>query len=239
MVEDALFLHQKLTIIHGFGEADITETRQRIRASRRVQKEPLSLTSFLMHTFACELAKTPSLQASIIGRRKYIPSEVDLFVPTEVKAENRLLLVPKIFKQADRKSASALEIEYRAFQQGGKTLHPMEIAFLGLPWFLRRLGYRYIWRSPKRKKQQFGTAYFTALHMFAPSHTQGIPAPMHSLGFMATSLSKRQEWHNGELKTKEYLHFTISSDHRINNGAEIVRFMDRLIKAIEKGRYLS
>jgi hypothetical protein len=148
------------------------------------------------------------------------PDQVDFFTPVE--ADNKdlnTLIIRNVVQKLLR------ELQARFTGSEVLKLNGSQHLFMQLPWFLRKVIYMYWMNRPKLRQAYFGNVYFSSVsNLSNGSAMAGIPIPMHSTGIFLGSVYQQEG--------KDMIKLTVSIDHRINNGAEIARFVKRLKKVL-------
>lgn len=225
-------------IVHGLLEVDVTAARQRIQAHRAATGETLSFTAFIISCLGTAIAEHPETHAYRNWRGQLqIFDDVSINSMIEVPMGGRLVPMPYIFRQANRKSYQQLHQEIRAVQST-----PMESDaarfmgwFLYLPWFVRRLFYWTVTRVPHWFRQQSSPVMVTAVGMFGRGSGWAITKASNTLTVAVGSISKKPGVVGDRIEIREFLHLTISIDHDVVDGAPAARFGSRLVELIESG----
>jgi pyruvate dehydrogenase E2 component (dihydrolipoamide acetyltransferase) len=224
LVEDACAIGQKIPFAHAVWELDVTDIRNKIREIRKINKSPLSLTTFLLYAFVQTVNDNKRLQATKNWRNQWVVFEdIDVFFPVEIENE---VVLPKIIRKANKKSIFELENEINLAKTQKKV--PLDLTkriFLYYPKFLRHFIYKLVMRLPFYRKDTFGLAYFTSLNNPAVlGKGFGIPVLFHPVGMCIGFTENREVIINGEVKVRKIVSITNSVDHNITDGVVFARF---------------
>jgi pyruvate/2-oxoglutarate dehydrogenase complex dihydrolipoamide acyltransferase (E2) component len=241
MIADAVRLGLRIPNIHSLVELDITNARRHLREFRKQSGQKRSLTSYLVH--AC--VQTINEDRSIQGMRDFrggirIYKNVDVFFPIENKAEDSPQLNSVIIR--DTAELSMDEIHQRlskAVREEIPKPDQRRTIFLRAPWFIKKWFYL-IWMSiPKWRKNIFGTVYISSIMNFSIERKAwGIPIPWHSMGIFIGAISKQVVQTKDGFETRDMLQITLSVDHRVSNGGDMARFIQRLKENLENRNLL-
>jgi pyruvate/2-oxoglutarate dehydrogenase complex dihydrolipoamide acyltransferase (E2) component len=234
---------QRMPMIHGLIEVDVTRARAYLREHKAKTGESLSFTAFLMACLAKAVDENKAVQACRKGRNQLILFEdVDVNTQIEHEMNGQKQAIVYILRAANRKTFLEIHHEIRAAQgedvakavKGIKALN----ALLSLPTFLLRIGYWVLWwigrTSPQLMKKYGGTVSLTAVGMFGKGAGWGIPLAgqtMMSVG----GIGVKPGVVDGHIAIRDYLSLTMSFDHSIVDGAPAARFTGRLKELIESG----
>jgi len=234
---------QRMPMIHGLLEVDVTRARAHLREHKAKTGESLSFTAFLIACLAKAVDEHKAVQAYRKGRNQLILfGDVDVNIQIEHDMNGQKQAIVYIPRAANRKTFREIHHEIRAAQgedvaqavKGVKALH----ALLSLPTFLLRIGYWVLWwigrRSPRLMKQYFGTVSLTAVGMFGKGAGWGIPLAGQTM-MTVGGIGEKLGVVDGKIAMREYLSLTMSVDHSIVDGTPAVRFTDRLKDLIERG----
>lgn len=226
---------------------DITDTRRAIRAYRREHGTPLSLSTYLLYSYARAVAKYPGLQTYRKGGlRVVVFRAVDMSVIVERNVGGERTTTTYIVRNAHEKSMEEIDEELRAAKQatnesaftGNTERNPGE-RFSRLPRFLRRTILAYAMRRrPLLRRRLFGTVSFTSVAMFGTGRGWAVPITPHALNLVVGGLERLPRFRGGELVEREILHVTLSMDHDFVDGAVATRFLDELKRGVETCKYL-
>jgi len=234
---------QRMPMIHGLIEVDVTRVRAHLREHKAKTGESLSFTAFLIACLAKAVDEHKAAQAYRKGRNQLILFEdVDVNTQIEHEMNGQKQAIVYILRAANRKTFREIHHEIRVAQgedvakavKGIKALNSL----LSLPTFLLRIGYWVLWwigrRYPQLMKKYFGTVSLTAVGMFGKGAGWGIPLAGQTM-MTVGGIGEKPGVVDGQIALRDYLSLTISFDHDIIDGAPAARFTQRLKDLIESG----
>ena len=241
LVIDSVRYGKRKHTIHGLLEIDVTEPRRRIRDLGTREGEPPSFTAFAIHCLARAISEHPMLAAYRDWRGRLIVfDDVDVNAIVEREVRGTTLGSVVLVRSADRKTVRQIHVEIRAAQ--GRTVrgrdHPLWMAYLFLPGFVRGWLWRVAGRFPHLVKRVGGTVSVTAVGMFAGGGGWGIGIGSHTIVLTLGGISRRAAVVDGRIEAREILDVTISFDHDIVDGAPAARFASRLRQLVESAEGL-
>ncbi|HEX4921951.1 MAG TPA: 2-oxo acid dehydrogenase subunit E2 [Candidatus Bathyarchaeia archaeon] len=234
---------QRMPMIHGLLEVDVTKARMFLREHKAKTGETLSFTAFIIACLAKAVDENKAVQAYRKGRNRLILFE-DVNVNTQIEREldGQKSAIPYTVRAANRKTFREIHHEIRAaqVQDVAQAVEGMGFkAFPFLPTFLFRIGWWVLWRigrtSPRVWTKYMGTVGITAVGMFGKGAGWGIPLTGHTLYITLGGITEKPGVVDGQIAMREYLSMTISFDHSIVDGAPAARFTGRLKDLIESG----
>ena len=234
---------QRMPVMHGLIEVDVTRARAFLREHKATTGESLSFTAFLIACLAKAVEEHKAVQAYRKGRHQLILFEdVDVNTQIEHEMNGQKQAIVYILRAANRKTFREIHHEIRAAQgedvakavKGIKALN----ALLFLPTFLLRIGYWVLWwigrTSPQLMKKYAGTVSLTAVGMFGKGAGWGIPLAGQTM-MTVGGIGEKPGVVDGHAAVREYLSLTISVDQGVVDGAPAARFTGRLKELIESG----
>jgi len=241
-IVDGLRLARRMNAIHALFEADVTDTRRRIREIRRQNKTSLSLTTFVTYCIARVVDENKAIQAYHRGGKLIVHDDVHIAVIIERKFSGQgAPLFPLLIKSANRKSLREIENEIDQAKKKN-TDTPMNKTLLNLYWytprFLREMLFSIWMKTPAYREKLVGTVGLSAVGMFGKGAGWGIPIPSYTLNITTGTIARKPALVNGEVVNREYLSLTASFDHDVVDGAPATRFTQRLREMIESGEGL-
>ncbi len=174
---------QRMPMIHGLLEVDVTRARAHLREHKAKTGETLSFTAFIIACLAKAIDENKAVQAYRKGRHQLILFE-DVDVNTQIERDmaGQKSAIPYTVRAANRKTFREIHHEIRAAQgeDVAKAAEGMGFkAFPFLPTFLFRIGWGVLWRigrtSPQVWTKYMGTVGITAVGMFGKGAGWGIP----------------------------------------------------------------
>ncbi len=229
---------QHKPMIHGLIEVDVSRAREFLLEHKAKTGEVLSFTAFIIACLGKAVDENKSVQAFRKGSKRLIVfDDVDVGTPIERDVAGIWPAVPYTVRAANRKTFREIHQEIRTAQmqdvvKGFK-------AFLFLPTFLFRIGWRVLWwmsgRYPQMWKKYWGTVGISAVGMFGKGAGWGIPLAGQTLMITLGGIGEKPVIVDGQIAMRDYLSLTVSFDHDIIDGAPAARFTQQLIDLIESG----
>lgn len=234
MVEDASKLGQAIPHIYVLAELEITGVKKKIKDYNNKNKFSISLNDYFLYCFSKTLENKIELQAIKNWKNELVIfDDIDVFFPIEKNIENQKVVQPLILKSINKKSIHQIHTEADNFKLATNSIiNKSQYFFLKLPYFIKKNFYNFWMKMPKMRKQIFGTAYYSAGGMFGSSKVWGIPKPVPSIGLFLGNINKVEKIQEGEIKVLDILTVTVTMDHSINDGAELLRFVHNFKKNI-------
>jgi pyruvate/2-oxoglutarate dehydrogenase complex dihydrolipoamide acyltransferase (E2) component len=234
---------QRMPMIHGLLEVDVTRACAFLREYKAKTGESLSFTAFIIACLAKAVDENKSVQAYRQGRNQLILFEdVDVNTQIEREMDGQKPAIPYTVRAANRKTFREIHHEIRAaqVQDVAKAAEGMGFkAFQFLPTFLFRIGWWVLWRVgrtyPQVWTKYMGTVGITAVGMFGKGAGWGIPLTGHTLYITLGGIGEKPGVVDGQIAIRKYLSMTISFDHAMIDGAPAARFTMRLKDLIESG----
>ncbi len=234
---------QRMPMMHGLIEVDVTRARAFLREHKAKTGESLSFTAFLIACLAKAVDENKAVQACRKGRHQLILFEdVDVNTQIEHEMNGQKQAIVYIIRAANRKTFREIHHEIRAAQgedvaQAVKGIKALN-ALLFLPTFLLKIGYWVLWwigrTSPQLMKKYGGTVSLTAVGMFGKGVGWGIPLAGQTM-MTVGGIGEKPGVVDGQIAIREYLSLTLSFDHDLIDGAPAARFTGRLKELIESG----
>jgi 2-oxoacid dehydrogenases acyltransferase (catalytic domain) len=242
-VRDVLAEGRRKNIAHLRLEADIGSMRERLGEHRRRSAELVSITSYVAKSFACAIEEDKRMQAYRLGKSRLVLfDDVDLVFMVEREWENEPIPVFSIVRAAQRKAAHEIHRELQMAKEAplgtDGPMNALEMQFFLLPSFLRRVLWFFVRRNPYWFKDVAGTALVSSMGMFTSGASVGVPITPMTLSLCIGSIEKKLALLDGQVIEREVLHFNISIDHDIIDGAPLVRFAESFKKILLDGRAL-
>ena len=229
-------------------EVDVSDARSKIRQIRRSGKK-ISFLAWLIKVIADCVALHPPING--INRRRgnkvVVFRDVDISLVIEKEVKGTRVPLPYVIREADQKTLYQIysEIESAKSQifedEGdyvlGERRNPLVMKlFTSLPQWLRLLLMRkFVINNPQRLKAMMGTVMVTTAGM--AGHIKGwiMPFSMHPLCLAFGSLNEKSVVYHGEITIREVLHLTVLVDHDVIDGVPAAKFVDDLVRKLEKG----
>ncbi len=228
-------------------EVDVTDAWDAVRASRRSGRK-ISFTAWLLKVIAdCAAQHPPVAGLNQAARgRVVVFDDIDLSIVVEKEVNGALVPLPYVIRKADQKTIFQIQDEIEAARsqavQGegdyvlGEGGGPGYLKwFTRLPQWLRLILFRVYLSDPLRVKNAMGTIMVTTVGMLG--HTRGwiVPTSLHPLCLAFGSLNEQPAVHRGEIQKRSILHLTVLVDHDVIDGVPAARFVDDLVRDMERG----
>jgi len=229
-------------------EVDVTEARNKIKQNRRSGKMT-SFTAWLIKVIADCVALHPPICGinRPRGNKVMVFSDVDISLVIEKEVKGTRVPLPFVIRKADQKNLYQIysEIESAKSQKFqdegdyvlGERRNPLGMKlFANFPQWLRLFLMRiFLLNNPKRIKDMMGTVMVSTVGM--AGHTRGwiMPFSMHPLCLAFGSLNEQPAVYRREILVREILHLTVLVDHDVIDGIPAAKFVDDLVKKLEKG----
>jgi pyruvate/2-oxoglutarate dehydrogenase complex dihydrolipoamide acyltransferase (E2) component len=228
-------------------EVDVTEARSKIKQNRQSGKKA-SVTAWLIKVIADCVALHPPISGinRPRGNKVVVFGDVDISLVIEKEVNGTRVPLPYVIRKADQKTLYQIYAEIEAAKSQvfedegdyvlGEKYNPLWMKlFVSLPQWLRLVLMRVFLNNPQRVKNMMGTVMVTTAGMVG--HTKGwiIPFSMHPLCLAFGSLNEQPAVYHGEIQKREILHLTVLIDHDVIDGVPAARFVDDLVKKLEKG----
>lgn len=229
-------------------QVDVTEARLKIKQHRQGGAK-ISFIAWLVKTIADSVALHPAVNGVNRPRRNRVAvfKDVDVSIVIEKEVNGVRVPLPYVIRSADKKTVAHIQQEIESaksqfFQDEGdyvlgKKNNPVWMrAFLRLPQWLRIPFMRtLVFNNPQRLKDAMGTVMITTVGMAGRLKGWIIPYSAHPLCFALGSLNEQPAVHCGEICKREILHLTVLIDHDAVDGIPAARFVDELVKKLERG----
>jgi pyruvate/2-oxoglutarate dehydrogenase complex dihydrolipoamide acyltransferase (E2) component len=229
---DVLAEGKRKSIAHILFDAELDEVVEQLTKMRHQGGEPVSLTSYIVKSFACAIAENKRMQAYRFGRSRLIAfDDVDLAILIEREWEGEAIPVFYLLRAAQHKTVYEISREIRAARETALgTTGPMtalEMHFFLLPVFLRKVMWFFIRLNPYWFKNLVGTAAVTSMGMYTSGTAVGLPITPMTLTLSVGTIEKKPVLKDGHLIERDFVHLNLSIDHDIIDGAPLMRFAER------------
>jgi chloramphenicol O-acetyltransferase len=233
--------------VFGLLEIDVTEARQRLRKLRQ-QGQETSFTAWMIKTIGDCVARNIYAQAMRWKSRKLIAfKDVDIAIPVERVIGGKGVPLPLLLKQTNRKSALDIHHEIQAALQKSIAdekdfiLNPHQFSRLAMqlyylaPQPIRLFLWRRIFVNPFRARKNSGTVMVTTVNAVDGSTGWIVPSrSIHNIALSFGSISKKPWVVHDKVEARDILHLTVTFNHDVIDGVPARRFVQDLVKAIEK-----
>ena len=233
-------------------EVDVTSARAALRRFRQ-QGQDISFTAWIIKCIGDCIARHPEAHAIRLGRRRLVLFEdVDIAIPVERRVDGQDVPLPLLITSTNRKSAGEIDQEIKAgiahtitterdyvLSRHGFAEHVLKL-YYALPGFLRVWLWRRVFGNPFRARKHSGTVVVTTVNAIGPFSAWIVPTrSLQGLCFALGTITKKPWIHEGRIDAREILNLTVCLDHDVIDGAPARRFMQDLVRHIEKGEVRS
>ena len=240
---DVLRAGQRKRFIHALFDVDVTQLRRDLAARHDDDGCAVSFTAVVAHAVGASVDADKLLHAQRRGSTLILFDDVDISTQIEISEGDDLIVKPHVIRAANRKSLRTIHTEIRAAQHDNdpegeaRRLRAMK-AFLHLPRPVRAPAWWAIQRQPRLFKELGGTVGLSAVGMFAPNGSWGVPISFPTLMVTVGGIDRRPGFVGERVEPREYLSLTVTVDHDIVDGAPAARFASRLADHLATGRSL-
>ncbi len=232
--------------VYGLLEIDVTAAREKLRDLRRRGRE-VSFTAWAMKTIACCVADHPGVHALRRGKNRAVAfTDVDVSLMVEREVEGAAVPLPLLIRAAQEKPAEEIDSEIRAAlsqpiaDESGHVLgsHGIPTAlfrlYYALPHFLRVWIIRGLTANPFRTKALSGTVTITTVGgVGSPGWI--IPTRSWHNAVFALGTVSRKPWALGDrIVIRDVLNLTVVLNHDVIDGRPAGKFVQDLVKRMEK-----
>lgn len=232
---DVLDAGRRKNLVHGLLQLDVTEAR-RLLAHPRDGAAPLSFSAWVLHCVAAAVDADRIVHAYRRRNRLVLFADVDVSTQIEAEVAGQRIVKSLIVRAANRKSVRAISDEIRAAQHPrpeDERRYRGTLAFLLLPRFVRRLGWRVVLGDPRWFKRLGGTVGLSSVGMFGAGGGWGIVSAPPTLMVVIGGISTEPRLVDGRPQDRQLLHLTLTLDHAVVDGAPAARFAAHLGRLIE------
>jgi len=236
LILDILEEGRRKPLIHLLTEVDLTDIRPRLRGNA-------SLTAYVAKTFADAVAARPLMQAYRQGRRgRVVFAEVDLAVMVERDLDGEPMPVPFVLRRCEAMElavvqAALRQARYAPLGEDGPW-SALESWFFTWPRALRRILWWWMRRDPSLFKAFAGTVGLTSMGMFSRGGALVLPVTPMTLTLSVGGIAPRVVLREGRPVEAACLQLGLSADHRLIDGAPLMRFAQGLRERLERGEVL-
>ena len=165
-----------------------------------------------------------------------IYDQIDIVTMIEVERGGRKVPMPHLMRDIGGRSLDALHGEIRAVQQRPSVAPGWGLAsrFLALPFFLRRIVYRFVRRVPQWFREFSSPVTVTAVGMFGQGGGWGIPVATVTLCVTVGGIAVKPGVVDGRIEPRQFLDLTLSIDHDVVDGGPMARFAERFRDLLER-----
>ncbi len=232
----------------GLLEVDVTEARN---AARKLRREGMgvSFTAWMIKAIADSVARHREVHAVAAGKRKVVVFDgVDIALPVEREVEEARAPLPVLIRDANHRTVHDIHRDIEAARsqdvsderdyilgEPGFSRLAMRV-YYALPQMLRLAAWKLLFRDPERAKRLSGTVTVTTVGSTGVLDGWILPTrSMHSLVIALGPIAKKPRVVKGEVVARDIMHLTVGFNHDVVDGVPARRFMDDLVRHIEKG----
>ncbi len=232
----------------GLLEVDVTEAR---RAARQLRQEGsgVSFTAWMIKAIADAVARHREVHAVAAGRRKVVVFDsVDIALPVEREVEEARAPLPVLIREANIRTVHDIHRDIEAARsqdvsdesnyilgEHGFSRLAMQL-YYALPQMLRLAVWKMLFRDPVRAKRLSGTVLVTTVGSTGVLDGWMLPTrSMHNLFIALGPIAKKPRVVGGEIVARDIMHLTVGFNHDVVDGVPARRFLDDLVRHVEKG----
>ena len=234
--------------MYGLLEVDVTAARRAARQLRQAG-QGVSFTAWMVKVIAMSAARHGEVHAIAHGRRRVVVFDsVDVAMPIERVVEQDRAPLPLVIRDADSRTVFDIHREIEAARdqdlkdERGYILGRHSVSrtalqlYYLLPQWLRLLTWKAMFADPVRARQRRGTVMVTTVG--SSGRTAGWILPtrtMHNLTVSIGSITRKPGLDGGRVAVRDVMHLTVGFNHDVVDGVPARRFMEDLVRHIEKG----
>ncbi|MCI1640445.1 MAG: 2-oxo acid dehydrogenase subunit E2 [Bacteroidales bacterium] len=236
---------QKKHHITALIEADVTDSRKKIKEYNRTHKDKISFNSWLISTIAGCIKKYEAAAAYLYGKRRLmIFDDINVSIIVEKDLGGTRVPIPLVIEKADKIGMAAInsqinEAKDKEFKETDITLHEkagrIERLYYSMPGCVRRAFWKFLLKHPKTAYGKMGNVTFTSIGMMGKVNGWFIPIAVHPICFGISSIIKKPYVAHDAIEIREILNMSILIDHDVIDGAPMARFINELNNSIETG----
>jgi pyruvate/2-oxoglutarate dehydrogenase complex dihydrolipoamide acyltransferase (E2) component len=228
-------------------ELDVTIARDTIREKKKITREAISFTAFLVKCIGQAVSEHKGAHGLRKGKKIIIFDDIDISVMVERIIDGESFPTVFVIRKTNEKSVREIHKEIRETQlkkekEAILTEFDRKLTiFLSLPKSLRKFFFwRKLMKDPFFRKKHAGTVNVTSVGMFAKNHRiWGFSPSNYGLSFTIGSIVKKPGILDNKVVIREFLYLTVFLDHDIIDGAPAARFIAHLAHLIENPDILS
>lgn len=234
--------------VTGLVELDVTDCRTMIRKYNRGQAEKISFNAWLISVIAQAVKKHDTAAAFLKGKRRLmIFDDVNVSIAVEKEIEGRKVPIPLVIEKAHEISIAEIThliAEARNKEITGRDIvlqkrsSRMENLYYRLPRFMRLAFWRCFLGRPKMSFKKMGNVAFTSIGTAGNVRGCFIPFSIHPACFGISAIQKKPVAIGNRVEIREILPMTILLDHDVMDVAPMARFINELIRNIDRGMNL-
>jgi pyruvate/2-oxoglutarate dehydrogenase complex dihydrolipoamide acyltransferase (E2) component len=232
-------------------EIDVTVPREKLRQLRR-QGKRISFTAWMTKTIGRCIADHPLVHALAFRKKSVIAfKDVDISIMVEKEIGGVPAPLPLLVKGTNRKTAEEIDAEISAavsqpisderdFVLGKHTISRWLFKlYYKMPHLLRVFAIKRLTANPFRTQALSGTVTLTTV--------TGVGSPgwiiptrsWHNAIFALGSVSKKPWVSGNEVRIRDILNMTVAFNHDVIDGNQARRFVQDLVRRLEKAADLT
>ncbi|HBH24952.1 MAG TPA: dehydrogenase [Cytophagales bacterium] len=225
-------------------ECDVTDSRLKLKQKKSEGKK-WSFNAWLLKVIGNTIQNYPEVAAYMASKKKLIIfDDINITMVVEKELNGEKVPIPLTIDQVNTKSVEAITMEIEVakkqnFSTEDIVLHQKsnkgERFYYLLPKFLRLFIWKYVLGHPKVAYRKMGNVVVTSVGMMGRINGWFIHSSVHPISFGIGSIMKKPWVVDDEICIREILNMTILLDHDVIDGAPMARFVQELVKNIEKG----
>lgn len=238
LISDVMWLSRKKSMIHGLCEADISGTRQYLKAYNSGKDQRVSLLSYLLYCYSRSIVKFNNFNTIKKGSKVITYKDVDVSVIIERELDGVKYPMNYIIRNCNKLSLEDINDELTKAKSTplGEIMYDKKITlFASLPAFIRRMILSYISKSPRLSRQYFGTTGVTSTHTVIKGQFWGMPSSPATIAMTVGSIYRKVVKEKGQFVEREFICLTFSADHELNDGADGIRLFNYFKDLLESG----
>lgn len=244
---DTCDLGRKKNHVVALLEIDVTSSREKLKKYKK-DIAKISYNAWLIKVISATVQENKSLAAFRNGKRKTIVfNDINVSFLVEKELNGEKIPLPVLIEKA-----STLEIETITKQLNDskhavssknqlviqKQATRAEQLYYYFPAWIRKTIWKYLFKHPRLLFSKMGNVAITSLGMYGQIHGWFIPISIHPICFGIGSIVKKPVVLNDKIEIREMMNMTVLIDHDVIDGAKMARFINTLIKNMEKGTFL-
>jgi pyruvate/2-oxoglutarate dehydrogenase complex dihydrolipoamide acyltransferase (E2) component len=175
---DLLDAADRKHMIHGLLEVDISCARELLKQRWKSTGELGSVTSFIIFCCAKAVSANKRVHAYRSWKNQVVEfDDVDVSTTIEKRQNGEFVVVPVIIRGANKKTVYAIDKEIHHAKQAEVEqtgVYRLISWYVKIPFFIRRLFFKLLDRSPAYMKKRVGTVMVTSVGMFTRGAGWGV-----------------------------------------------------------------
>lgn len=243
VVADMVELASKKHQMKGNMEIDVTLAREKLRSYKARTGETQSFTAWFVKCVAQVISENKKIHAMRKGKKIIIFDDVDILVMIETMMREDQAALPYVVRNADKKSCKEIHSEIRTAQK--RNVNDPSIMIGGKSWLMgiyphipkaiRMLIGRVVSGNPFYVKANTGTVSVSSIGMMGKVNGWINPISPLPLSFAVCGIIKKPGIVGDKIEIREMLQVAFAADHDLIDGAQFVRFLERMNELMEEG----